>query len=246
MAQNASNDLSYYLVLDEVLKSNLGSIRSWNNLKIAFDEKQIWVKDLDYVQINSLEIKSIPYKTIFYAKQGKLFLLNSLLPNRNIPSLLWTAIDRALPIKLPSFNHNYFGIQEKISISIIPSEMENEAVAMATTVDSLKQFIETAPAIRLQKLNWVLLNNDRVFLFGKPLLPINGDVYWKRGDSILPTGFDFDLSLLSDTLNNILNPENLFLVVWNIDSTYSLIAKDELQQLSLSSFRKTMNHFSHS
>lgn len=241
MAQNAANDINYFLVINETLKSDLGTIRSWNNLKIAFDEKSIWIKDFDYAQINSLDVKSIPYKTVFHSRQGKLFLLNSLLPDRNIPSLLWTPIERALPIKLPPFNHNYFGIHEKLSMQLISSESEVESEAMITTIDALHQYIETAPGIRLQKLKWVILNNNKVFLMGKPLLPIKGNVYWKQGDFIIPAGYDFDFFVLSETLNNLLNPEKHLIIVWNTDNTYSFIEKDELQPLSLSSFRISMN-----
>ena len=114
MAQNAADDIDFFLLLNDAYKSDLGTIRIWNNLKVAFDEKHIWVKDFTHNQINSIEVKSIPYKTIFYSKGAKLYLQNSLLPDRNIPaSLLWTSIDRALPIRLPSFNHNILVFRKK-------------------------------------------------------------------------------------------------------------------------------------
>lgn len=241
MAQNAPNDINYFLVIHESKKEDLASVRPWSNLKIAFEEKFIWVKDFDFAQINSLEVKCIPYKTIYYSKQGKLYLLNSLLPDRNIPNLLWTNIDRAITIKLPSFNHNYFGLNENIATRIVACEYEHEAEIMITSITSLQQYIETAPAIRLQKLKWVILNNDKVLIIGKPMLPINGNVYWKKDNAILPTGFNFEFPLLTDVIHSTINPENQFLVIWNTDNTYALIDKDEFEPLSLSSFRLSVN-----
>ena len=118
------------------------------------------------------------YKTIYYESNGKLCLLNSLLPERKIPSLLWTPIERAIPIKLPSFNHNYFGITEKVTLTLVPSDTEHEAEVMVLTVSKLKTYIETAPDVRFKQLSWALLNNDLVMVAGKPLLPIDGNVYW--------------------------------------------------------------------
>ncbi len=243
MAQNASDDIGYFLLLDEVHKADLGTIRVWSNLKIAFDGKDIWVKDFTHQQIHSVEVKSIPYKTIFYSKGAKLYLHNSLLPDRNIPaSLLWTQIDRALPISLPDLNHNYFGIQEKISIALVASETEAEAVAMITSLDVLKQYIETAPAIRLEHLFWTILQNKDVLLIGKPLLPITGQTYWRQEDVLLPVGFDFDLSILAGKLIDTINPGRRGIVLWNQENRYLFIDKNAFQPLSLSSFRNTVNH----
>jgi len=241
MAKDVANDLNYYLLIDKEYESDLRHIRVWNNLKVAFDAAFIWVKDLDYAQANSTEVKSIPYKTVFYSNHGKLFLQNSLLPDRLIPSLLWTSIDRALPIKLPSFNHNYFGVNETLEISITPSQSEAESIAMVTTVFELSRYLTTAPAIRLQKIQWVLLPPNKVFLLGKPLLPIPGDTYWKRNDFILPSGYDLELFGLSESINQRINPKRINYIVWNIDSSYFTIDKIDLQPLKLSSFRQTIS-----
>lgn len=243
MANDVENDMSFFMVVHEENKSHLAGIRHWKNLKIAFDRDYIWVKDIDYVQVNSLEVKSIPYKVVYYAGQGKLFLLHSQLPDRAIPALLWTPIERALPVKLPSYNHNYFGVREKISVNIIPSDLEREAIAMITTINTLRSYIETAPAVRLQ-VKWTILNNDKVFLLGTPLLPVDGQVFWQHHNFMIPAGHDFDLYVLCDKVNSILNPGNDSWVVWNANSTYSLIEKNDLRPLSLSSFRKSIQMLS--
>jgi hypothetical protein len=239
MAKNAANDLTYYLVLDEAHKADLAAVRPWQNLKVAYDQKQVWVKDLSYVQIESVEVKCIPYKTIYYESNGKLCLLNSLLPDRKIPSLLWTPIERALPVKLPSFNHNYFGITEKVPLSLVPSETEQQAEVMVLNVSKLKAYMETAPALRFKQLSWALLNNDLAFIAGTPLLPIDGEVYWRKDHFIIPAGYEFDHELLCRAMNEILNPDNDSWILWNSDNSYSLIAKEDVQPLSLGAFRTT-------
>jgi hypothetical protein len=240
MEKNASNDLNYFLRTEVRYKNDLGNIRHWTNLKSGIEGDFIWIKDFDYAQVNSLEVKSIPCKIIYYSRGGKLFLQDSQLPDCTIPSLLWTPIDRALPVTLPSFNHNYFGLSEKISVKIISSENEAEAIAMITSAVHLNNYIEKAPAVRFKNIFWTIINGDKVFLYGQPLLPIDGEAYWQRGGAILPAGYDFELYSLTDSLNYLVDSEESSLVVWNKDNTYALINKEDLEPLSLSSFRLSM------
>ena len=240
MATNVSNDLSYYVVIARKDKEDLANIRHWQNLKVGFDGDFIWLKDFDYSQINALEIQTLPSKTLYDAREGKLHLHGSLLPSRNIPSLLWTPIERAFSIKLPNFNNNFFEIQEKIALSLIFSDAEKTAEGMITSIETLQKYIETAPSVRLQKLRWTLINDDTVFLFGTPILPILGDVYWQHNDFIIPTGFDFDLPILLNNWADVISPNADFYLIWDKDNTYFKIKKTDLAVLSLSSFRRSV------
>jgi hypothetical protein len=244
MAKDAANDLSYFLLIDAQYLSDLGHISPWKNLKVAFEGSQIWVRDFDYAQIHSVEVKTMPYKTLFYSQGGKLLRLNSLLPDRNVPGVLWTPIERALPVRLPALNHNYFGLDERLSIQLVPSEHEAAAVAMITTLETLRTYIITAPAIRLQQLQWTILGTDRVLLLGQPVLPVAGAVFWSRSGFLLPAGYDFDLYLLAETLLQKLDPDHTQWLVWNTDNTYFPVEKSDLQPLSLGSFRAGLRQLS--
>jgi len=182
-------------------------------------------------------VKSMPYKTGYYTKDGKLHLQGSLLPDRNVPSLVWTRIDRALPIELPRLNHNFFGLEEKISTKLIPSEKEEKAVAMLTTMDALRVYVEAAPKVRLKPLRWTIVNGDWALIFGTPLLPLQGQTYWEHGNILIPTGYDFDISILKNSIDKLLNPNQDLLTVWNRDSTWFDLQKTDVVELSISSLR---------
>ena len=244
MAKDAANDLGYFLLIDAQYQSDLGNISPWKNLKVAFDGNDIWVRDFDYAQIHSVEVKTMPYKTIFYSRGGKLFPLNRLLPDRNVPGLLWTPIERVLPVRLPAMNHNYFGLAEQIDIHLVAADAEREAVAMIIPLTTLKAYIETAPAVRLQGLQWTVLNAADALLVGQPLLPIAGTVYWARQNLLLPAGYDLELYALAGTLQQVLDPSGNHWTVWLTDHTYFQVSRLDLQALSLGSFRATMRQFS--
>ena len=242
MEKNAGGSIRYYLAVGADSKNDLARIRQWSNLKVGFDEHLIWVKDFDYAQIHSGEVRSIPFKSAFYEKGTHLFPLDSQLPERFVPSLLWTPIDRALPVKLPSLNHHYFGIDEQIQVNLVPRDTEAEAVAMITSARTLEPYLRSAPSIRLEKIRWTMLEADKAFLLGTPLLPLSGDTFWARKDLLLPSGFDFELYLLSDTIQKMVNPGRDRWVIWNSDGSYSLVLKESLVTLSRSSFRLSFNY----
>lgn len=238
MAENAADRLVYYLTVRQQHREDLARIRHWNNLKVGVDADMLWVKDLDYAQVHTVDVKAIPFKTIYYEKDGKLFLINSLLPERTIPSLLWTPIERALPIQLPSFNHNYFGIHERAEIILTESASENDAAAMIVDLDVLAIYIESAPSVRLENIRWAVIDNKAI-LIGKPQLPLPGSVLWQRNDMFFPAGYDLELSFISDVIQKQINPGRDNWIVWNVDGSHVLISKECFVALSRSSFRAT-------
>ncbi|MEJ1241942.1 hypothetical protein WBG78_27600 [Chryseolinea sp. T2] len=240
MEKDADGSLSYYVSLRSDRRDDIARIRHWSNLKIAFDADAIWIKGLDYAQVQSVEVRSMPYKTAWYEKGNRLFLIGHNLPERNVPSVLWTNIDRALPAKIPSLNHNYFGIGERIKVNIIASSNERDTSAVVTTCGILEQYLSTAPDIRLSRIRWALLSDEQVLLLGSPSLPVPGETYWSRKDQLLPTGFDFELFALSDLVQQKINPGRDHWILWSTTNTYSLVPKADVVPLSRSSFRTSV------
>ncbi|MCW3104323.1 MAG: hypothetical protein JWO09_2763 [Bacteroidetes bacterium] len=240
MEENAPGSLEYILRIGQEHRELLGQVRHWDNLKIALHEGAYWLKGLTARQVASPGIKSIPYKEIFYLKDNKLFPEGSRLPVQRMPlSLLWTPVDRGLPLKLPMPNHNFFGLKETIGISIVPSLKEEQAVALLVTAAGLRKYIETAPAIRLKPLTWVIVGKDRAMIFGSPLLPMEGQAFWKKGSFLFPAGFDLEFPVLSMQLENKMELQG-GLIVWEKDSTCFRVEKEAIKQLSIASFRRSV------
>lgn len=236
MAGYTAESVVYYLSLPQQHLELLGSIRNWENVKIAFEDDTVWIKDLDSIQLDSIEIKSIPYKHIFYARENKLFPKDSILPARNIPSLLWSPVNRGIPVELPALNHNYFEIQEKVAFTFIESSKEEPPFAMITSLVALEQYLDTAPAIRIQNLLWVIVG-ENALLIGSPLLPLQGEVYWRNDSFLIPAGWEMEYPVLAPTMNRLINPNDDHWIVWSADGNYSVIPLQSFASLSLSSFR---------
>lgn len=231
----------YFLEINKEHKDFLGAIRHWENLKIAFETNTIWIKEFTDDQIDSTELLQIPYIKIYELKENLLFEKGKQLPTKKLPSgLLWSPVLRGLPISLPNFNHNFFGISDTMQIALKRSEDVKKAYALLVEYQELKSYIEFAPKFRLEPLQWVVINN-KALIIGKPLLPLKGNTFWSKNDFLIPTGYDFEWPVLTQTLKDKLNPFDKNIILWNKDNSYSSIPKQNVKPLSISSFRLTFS-----
>jgi MoxR-vWA-beta-propeller ternary system domain bpX2 len=239
MAEYIENDIVFWLKSSVDQKEFLGQIRHWTNLKMAIDGGFIWIKNFTEEQSNSVEIKTIPFAQIFVDRNGLLFLKGSGLPSHKTPNLLWTPIERALPIEKPSFNHNFFGITQKLELKLVPSQNEKQTNIILVESELLEDFILKTSSIRLQNIKWVIANNNKVLLSGIPLLPLNGAGFWQKGNMIYPVGFSLEFEIFEDLLSENLTQNDSFFVWWQNEFTYSLISIDQFKPLSISSWRQS-------
>lgn len=239
MADDTANIINTFLLEIPVAhKELLGKIRHWDNLKAAFESDTLWIKDINPEQVDSALIKGLPYSKVYYAKGGLLFLKDSLLPVKKMPQLLWSPLVYTIPVSLPSFNHNFFEIEQKIAVKIMPSQQEQPVCAVWLDQKTAAEYIQTAPKVRLNRLKWVDVDHNPL-LVGTPLLPVAGRSYWRYNDFLVPTGFEFQLPLLTKVLKQRIDPDNKQLILWLENNTYITIEKEALMPLSISSFRLT-------
>lgn len=239
MAQNTSDHLTYLMSVPLANLTDLGNLRQWDNLKVGFEGNLVWVKDFTYAQLNSVMVKSIPSKQIYTITAGKLYPQNSLLPAGNMPTPLWTPIQRAIAVDMPPLNHHFFGIEDKIAVQLVPSDIEKPPVGMLLPIATLENAAKNIAEIRLAALQWIMLDETQAFVIGTPLLPLQAPVFWRKNNFLIPVGYDFDLHILLDTMDTIINPAASNWVVWHTNSTYYLLKKQMFVPLSLGSIRLT-------
>ncbi|WP_431215286.1 hypothetical protein ACQ86N_11580 [Puia sp. P3] len=240
MAEDPSNDVSYFLEIGRPHLDYLGPVRHWSQLRTAAAEDAYWVRGLTAEQLESTEIRSIPLKKIYYMRDDQsqlLFPIGAAVPVKRLPSgLLWTPLEKAMPLEYPSYNHNYFGLSEKLPVRLAASSNEEDPVAMLVSARLLGGYIKTAPAVRLEPLSWVIVD-DQALLLGNPLLPLPGKSYWRRGNHLLPAGLDLEWPLLAETLDRQMNPQGDCWLVWEEHGGYLEVKKESFRPLSISSFR---------
>ncbi|MES2775514.1 MAG: hypothetical protein V4722_15165 [Bacteroidota bacterium] len=236
MAADAPN----HIILLEIPlqhKELLGQLRHWSNLKIASGEDSIWVKDFTDLQLDSTELKAIPFTHLFEVKDNLLFLKGSLLPSKKLPPFLWTPIERALPVVMPPLNHNFFELPQKVPIRLEQVEIEQEASAMLVEIKDADLYMQSAPAVRLQPIEWIIIGGSLALMKGQPLLPLSGRSYWTKNDFIFPVGWGLEFSFLEQEIMELLNLGNLNMIWWMDELHYYALPKTQFAKLSISSWR---------
>ncbi len=241
MAQNAANDLTWMMSVARERLDDLGSIRHWSNLKMGFDGDTVWVRDFTTAQIQSAAVKMMPFKSVYRLNGNKLFPEGSQLPARNEPALLWTPVDRGLPVTFPALNHHFFGIATKVPVQLVVSEHILPTYALLVSLDDLEMYIETAPAVRLQHLGWTILDSDFALVMGSPVLPVPGAAFYRSKDFLLPAGYTLEFPVLADILNKKVNTSGRNWVLWRADGTCSMIDKQQVKPLTTGAFRNSVN-----
>ena len=238
MAKNLGTELDlFYLCTSTKEESFWGSIRHWENVSIAYEGDNSWLKGLTLTQTQSVEVMSLLHKQLFAQIEGKLFKIGSLLPERNIPDLEWIPLKKAVSIELPSFNFNFFYLPEKVRFDLVQATQLRESIAMLVDLSVLKDYVETAPALRLSVLKWVILGSQHAFLLGTPLLPIQGLSFWQKGRCFFPDGLQPEFPILLPTLEQKLGSNLLDHLVFNPNGQILTVSAYQFKQLSRSSFR---------
>ncbi|KIC62003.1 hypothetical protein [Chryseobacterium taiwanense] len=240
MAKDFADSLKdFWAEIPRVDEDFLGSIRDWKNVQIALDEDTIWVKGFTDEQAVSSEIQQLPNFILYELRDGLLFRKDALVPSKKVrTALLWTSIDKALRLTFPSSNKNFFGIDEKIEIKLKPSEEEQPTAALLSSMNDIKDAIITLPKFKLEKLDWMVINDKALFL-GTPLLSFPGKTFWMKDNHLLPTGFDFEFKNLSSLLQRKYNASQDQWLLWDENGSVLHLNKNDFRKLSVSTFRLT-------
>lgn len=239
MAEDSTKSIVYIVEMQAAQMADLAHIRHHEHLRIAQEGSSIWIKGFTSQEINSTDIQSIPFKTIYTLKDQQLYPLGALLPIKKIPSaLMWVALERMIPVALPAYNNNYFGLNQTIKLELIPSENEQVVSVLLVSLQNMEEFIGSASADRLSPISWCLVGQNAL-LVGKPLLPISGETYWIKDNFILPAGYDFNYPAISQTMNEKFNATGFNYILWKKDNTCIVIAKSAFTKLTRGSFKLT-------
>ncbi|MCJ8153677.1 hypothetical protein MKJ01_07855 [Chryseobacterium sp. SSA4.19] len=240
MAKDPSQRLKeFWAELPRKDEDFLGSVRDWKNIRLATDDNVIWLKGFTDEQAASTEIQQLPDLLLYELREGLLFRRNALVPSKKVrTALLWNPIDKALRLTLPPSNQNFFGIDEHVGIKLKPSEEEQPAIALLCSIADIKEMIVALPKFKLEKLDWIVINDKALFL-GSPVLSFPGKTYWTKDNHLLPAGFDFEFKNLSSVLQKKYNASQDQWLLWSEKGNVLPLNKNDFRKLSVSSFRLT-------
>jgi len=240
MAKDSSDSVKeFWAELPRMNEDFLGSIRDWKNIQMSVEEEVIWLKGFTDEQAASSQIRQFPDFLLYELREGLLFRRDALVPSKKVrTALFWSPIDRALRLTFPPSNQNFFGIDEKIQVRLQPSDEEQPAYALLSSIEEIKETVIALPKFKAEKMSWIVINDKALFL-GTPLLSFPGKTYWTKDGHLLPSGFDFEFRNLSVLLQRKYNADHEHWLLWNENGSVLALSKKDFRKLSVSSFRLT-------
>lgn len=215
-------------------------------LEIEMQENIVWVKNIPNGLIKTATIQRIPSQVMYRAKEGLLYPYGKQIPIGDLPDLAWQAIQNKLMVLLPSINPNFFGVQASVPVQLMPSSAFKKGLFLLVNLADLEVYLKTAAAWRLDSLSWTVIGNYHALIKGTPMVPVQGKPYWKRGQHLLPLGWDLEWPILSAAAAKRLDPSKRHWIFWQKNSQYNLIPKTHFKSLSRSSFHFTLEQLSSS
>ena len=204
MATYADNGIEIIAHLPGHSKDAFRSIWQIESLRIAKTDDGFWIKGFSSEDLKNPILYTIPNLQWFELKDHFLYVKGRRVPERKGPSgLLWSPIQQALTIELPSYNENLFEVNGKLNVELSLSSEEQETSASIVKLDELLVYVDTVPEHFFNTLKWCKMGDNEAILIGTTVLQIVSKRFWKVGTLFIPAGFDFHYSFLKDLLTDL-------------------------------------------
>lgn len=240
MEEHAANNIVFYVRIPKGQEQHLASIRHWDNLLVGFSDAIIWLKGMTYEQTKSVHLMRIPFCQVLKVGGERLFGLNSILSECDVPNCDWKPLAQVYPITKSNYNHNFFQLNQSVNFNLQPAENESKPIALLTDLTALMAYVNSAPKVRLQPLLWTIVDN-MACIIGEPLLPLNGQVFWHNTYFFIPTGYDTKYAIASHIVSDLLNPDGRSHIFLKEDGTCFKVPMSACKPLSRFSMRETLN-----
>ncbi len=240
MANDAGNNIEYWLSVPLIHKEATYELRKWSYLKIAIDQNLIWIRGFNQADIESGAVLKIPSINRYYLSGTNLIPYGKNLPALLEPNLLWSPIQRGLKVKLPKENFNYFGIKQSYKIALTPTDEVKPINAIIVDMKTLENYIYSASNIRLNKLKWTVTENKEALILGTPLLPVPSKDLYQNACFLLPAGWKLKHENMIEVYSQGLGEAMDYYYLISKEDKIVKVRKSDFKQLSKGSLIKTI------
>lgn len=230
--------------------THLGRIRMVPNLQACETHDGCWLKTAEINEQLAAEIRKIPgAKTYQVLASNELIPAGNRLPQGYLPAGDWQPLSDFLALKLPAI---LLGSQPLVplTLQLIPDSESQPAVGLLAPWQAWQAYAESAPAVRLAKLQFAVNDAEEVFLVGSPLPPIAGQRYWSPDGGEKPTlliasGYRWSPAVEIELVRKLFAVDEASLVVWHADQRSERIARDNFVAGKRAAVRATTERLRH-
>jgi MoxR-vWA-beta-propeller ternary system domain bpX2 len=171
--------------------------------------------------------------------RGLLTPLEGTVPVAQAPAGPWLPLTEIFAVQ--SATPNYPGrTRQRLDISLVRTEREQPAQALLLPLAELLPWVELAPRIRLERLQFAAAADGCAFVKGTPLPPVPGAAFYFAGAMALPCGWDFAPHLWHGWVEKALAIPAGGLCLVQEDVRLELIGAEGFAPLTLAAVRRTL------
>jgi hypothetical protein len=215
----------------------LGAVRCLPGLQVAVHNDAIWLRG---IHAPDVALQQLPVQqTLAAGADGLLFQPNALTPVATLPTLNWQPLPAFLSLQAPVAAMPG-AMPAPVFIQLVPAAKAATGYALLTTLALWQQYAETAPAVRLQPLQFAVSDKAEVLITGQPLPPLPGTEYWMWQGMLLPNGYDFEIPLAAHFISQKINPDSKALILFDTAGRWQAIDKNNFVPATRSAIRQTV------
>ncbi|MCU0434645.1 MAG: hypothetical protein MUC87_14415 [Bacteroidia bacterium] len=214
----------------------LGTVRVLPQLKGALHNGVWWIGD-EAEETDERLLKIGFDARLVVGRDELLFPEGSITPTGQLPALEWKLLSELFPLELP-VSAMAGKTEEAVEVKLVPSETPREARVLLTNFFLWKEFCETAPQLRLERLSFAASQNGQVLVGGDILPALPGTEFWARGPLLIPAGYDLEWPALEKLLIHKLVPDGDAFVLLHPNGSAELVPRIMLVPASRSGVRR--------
>ena len=187
----------------------LSSLRHIEGLQVAVEGDTIWVMGTQSSFASQPALKQMPFQSVYLLGHGdQLFLPEGLTPVAVLPNLPWLPIQQFVSVDRTTSAMP--GVAERrVDVSLMRTDREEKVAAVRIPLALWREYGESAPAARLERLRFAVSEDGEVLVVGDlpPSLP--GESLWFCRGVYLPCGWRFEIDIAADLLRGAVNRDEL-------------------------------------
>ena len=174
-------------------------------------------------------------------QNGNLFPLEGLTPVAKMPDLNWLPVASFIEVELP-IAALPAETTERVSVKLTRSTTMKEANFLLLPWNLWQEYALATSNIRLKPLTFAVSEQGEVVVYGKPLPPLPGQLFWQTEQILLPAGWAFEYPLIAEILTSTYLKKKNKLLLYQPERLAELPARESFIQASRSAIRKTEEH----
>jgi hypothetical protein len=229
MAKNYSFSLKTIIMKEWIFQlskndyESLGAVRCMQDLQTALAENKIWLRGSNASAVPDAALLKLPLKKTFLLDgQNNLFLNGAATPTEKLPALDWHPIASFINVEAPVSSLPGKST-DKVNIRLKASSTTQPGVALLTNLKMWKAFAENAAEARLHAVRFAVSGNEEVLIIGNPLPPLPGQEYWSHENILLPSGYDFEFTILAKLVSQKIHADEDGIILFDTTGEWQRI-----------------------